>query len=339
MGRSEVTTATQYKASVVFFRIFNIPIKLAFRDLRGGISSFRIFITCLILGVAAISGVGSISKAMNAGITKDSQRLVGGDFSIQLTHRPISSKANEYIKKIGRVSSIHNMRAMAKTDKSDRRTLIELKAIDNAYPLYGQIKLSPDISLRQALIIEDGQMGAVIDPALSQRLNLGIGDRIKIGNNFFIIRAEIIDEPDRVVRFTTFGPRVMIHSSTLEKTCLLVKGSLAKFNYRVKLGKGEELNEVINGLNRAFPSAGWRIRTLKNAVPGFDRFNKQVTQFLTLIGLTALLVGGLGIANAVRNFLEKRTATIAILKSLGAPGRLIFQVYLIQTMSKNQRLV
>ena len=269
MGRSEVITIAQYKAQVLFFRTFNLPIKLAFRDLRGGISSFRIFITCLILGVAAISGVGSISKAMNAGITKDSQRLLGGDFSIQLTHRPISSKANEYIKKIGLVSSIHNMRAMAKTDKSDRRTLIELKAIDNAYPLYGQIKLSPDISLRQALIIEDGQMGAVIDPALRQRLNLGLGDTIRIGNNTFTIRAEIIDEPDRVVRFTSFGPRVMIHSSALEKTGLLVKGSLAKFNYRVKLGKGEELNEVINGLNRAFPSAGWRVRTVKNAVPGF----------------------------------------------------------------------
>ena len=218
------------------------------------------------------------------------------------------------------------MRAMATTDKSDRRTLIELKAIDNAYPLYGEIKLSPDISLQQALSIKDGQMGTVIDPTLRQRLNLSLGDTIKIGNNSFTIRAEIIDEPDRVVRFTSFGPRVMIHSSTLEKTGLLVKGSLAKFNYRVKLGKDEELNEVINGLNRSFPSAGWRIRTVKNAVPGFDRFNKQVTQFLTLIGLTALLVGGLGISNAVRNFLEKRTATIAILKSLGASSHLIFQV-------------
>ena len=333
MDRSKVISIAQTEVAVLFFRAFNLPVKLAFRDLRGGIASFRIFITCLILGVAAISGVGSVSKAMNAGITKDSQRLLGGDFSIQLTHRPISPEANEYIQTVGRVSAINNMRAMAKTDKSERRTLIELKAVDDVYPLFGQIKLFPDISLRQALRTEDGQMGAVIDPALSQRLNLGIGDRIKIGNNFFIIRAEIIDEPDRVVRFTTFGPRVMIHSSTLEKTGLLVKGSLAKFNYRVKLKKSEELSEIINDLDRSFPSAGWRIRTVKNAVPGFDRFNKQVTQFLTLIGLTALLVGGLGIANAVRNFLEKRTATIAILKSLGAPSRLIFQVYLIQTMS------
>ena len=103
------------------------------------------------------------------------------------------------------------MRAMAKTDKSDRRTLVELKAIDNAYPLYGQVRLSPDISLRKALIIEDGQMGAVIDPALRQRLNLGLGDTIKIGNNTFTIRAEIIDEPDRVVRFTSFGPLSLIH--------------------------------------------------------------------------------------------------------------------------------
>ncbi|MFL2934339.1 MAG: ABC transporter permease [Thalassobaculaceae bacterium] len=333
MDRSKVISIAQTEVAVLFFRMFNLPVKLAFRDLRGGIASFRIFITCLILGVAAISGVGSVSKAMNAGITKDSQRLLGGDFSIQLTHRPISPEANEYIQTVGRVSAINNMRAMVKTDKSERRTLIELKAVDDVYPLFGQIKLFPDISLRQALRTEDGQMGAVIDPALSQRLNLGIGDKIKIGNNFFIIRAEIIDEPDRVVRFTTFGPRVMIHSSTLEKTGLLVKGSLAKFNYRVKLKKSEELSEIINDLDRSFPSAGWRIRTVKNAVPGFDRFNKQVTQFLTLIGLTALLVGGLGIANAVRNFLEKRTATIAILKSLGAPGRLIFQVYLIQTMS------
>ena len=323
---------TPCEVLVLYFQQLSLAFKLGLRDLRHGIQSFRIFIVCLVLGVAAISGVGSISKAMNTGIINDSQRLLGGDFSIQLTHRPITREAYDYIKKIGQISTINNMRAMAKTVRDGRRTLIELKAVDDPYPLFGSIKLSPDMSIRDALSNQNDEIGAIIAPALSQRLKLNLGDKIKIGDATFTIRAEIVDEPDRVVRFTTFGPRTMIHSKNLDKTGLLIKGSLATFNYRVKLKKNYDVDSTVNKLNQAFPKAGWRIRTTKNAVPGFDRFNKQVTQFLTLIGLTALLVGGLGIANAVRNFLEQRTLTIATLKSLGASGRLIFHIYLIQTM-------
>ena len=324
---------TQNKAIGLIFHQLKLAVKLALRDIRGSIHNYRIFIACLVLGVAAISGVGSISKAMNAGITNDSRNLLGGDLSIQLSHRPISDGALSFLTKNGRVSKINNMRAMARTPNGVRRTLIELKAVDDFYPLFGAVKLSPNIPLAAALDTVDGRMGTVIDPALSQRLNLKLGDQLKIGEAIFTIRAEIINEPDKVVRFTTFGPRTMIHSQNLFKTGLLRKGSLAKFNYRLDLKEGKEIKGFIETLNNSFPSEGWRIRTIKNAVPGFDRFNKQVTQFLTLIGLTALLVGGLGIANTVRNFLDQRTLTISTLKCLGASNRLVFKIYLIQTMA------
>ena len=307
--------------------------RLARRELRGSLGSFRIFLACLALGVAAIAGVGSVSDAMHAGIAGDARMLLGGDVSIRLSHRVMPDAARAALAQAGRVSEMISMRAMARPDRGGRRTLVELKAVDNAYPLFGEMTLEPAMPLADALAERDGVMGVVIDPALARRFALSIGDRLRIGDVSFEVRAEIGREPDRTIRFATFGPRAMITADALERTGLVTVGSLAHYHYRIDLPEGTDGAAWIDSLNAAFPKTGWLVRGIENAAPGFDRFISRVTQFLTLVGLTALLVGGVGIANAVRGFLDQRTGTIAILKCLGASGGLIFATYLLQVMA------
>jgi putative ABC transport system permease protein len=310
----------------------SLALNLARRELRGSLRDFRVFLACLALGVAAIAGVGSVSDAMHTGISRDARQLLGGDVSIRMTHRTMPNDARAVLEDAGRVSQAVTMRAMARPSLGERRTLVELKAVDDLYPLIGAVALKPSIKLVDALAERDGTMGAIIDPSLGRRLGLSIGDRMRIGQHDFEVRAEIVKEPDRTIRFATFGPRVLVSSAALERTGLVTEGSLVNYHYRVAFPPGSDVGAWTESFNDAFPKAGWRIRGLDNAAPGFDRFIGRVTQFLTLVGLTALLVGGVGIANAVRGFLDQRTGTIATLKCLGAPGGLIFSIYLLQVM-------
>ena len=307
---------------------FILALRLARRELRGNLRAFRVFLACLALGVAAITGVGSVSDAMHAGIKRDARALLGGDVAVRLVHREITAEARAALDRSGRVSKVVTMRAMARPNTGGRRTLVEMKAVDRAYPLFGAIKLTPSIEIDDALLPINDVHGIVIDPALRERLEVNLGDRLAIGDAEFEIRAVIDKEPDRTIRFATFGPRVLISTKALANTGLVSKGSLVSFHYRVDLNEGTDVRGWMGDLKSQFPRAGWQLRSTESAAPGFDRFIVRVTQFLTLVGLTALLVGGIGIANAVRSFLDQRTGTIATLKCLGAPGRLIFATYL-----------
>jgi putative ABC transport system permease protein len=309
-----------------------LALALARRELRGSLKDFRVFLACLALGVAAIAGVGSVSDAMHTGISRDARQLLGGDLSIRMTHRTMPSEARAMLDAAGRVSEAVTMRAMARPSLGDRRTLVELKAVDGTYPLVGSVSLDPAMPLADALAERDGTHGTIIDPSLARRLGVSIGDKLRIGEHDFEIRAEIVKEPDRTIRFATFGPRVMITAGGLAETGLVTEGSLVNYHYRIAFPPGTDAGAWSQKFDEAFPTGGWRIRGIDNAAPGFDRFIGRVTQFLTLVGLTALLVGGVGIANAVRGFLDRRTGTIATLKCLGAPGDLIFAVYLAQVM-------
>ena len=313
-------------------QFLDLAVRLALREMRGSLRDFYVFLACLALGVASIAGVGSVSEAMRAGIARDARLLLGGDIEVRLIHRKIPPPALAMLESSGRVSAITAMRAMARPGGGDRRTLVELKAVDAAYPLFGSVVLRPAMRLATALEMRGGMPGIVVDPSLMQRFRIDVGDVLVVGDRQFEIRAEILKEPDRTVRFATFGPRAMIAEAALPGTGLVTTGSMVTYHYRLDLPDTVHAATWREDAREQFPKAGWRIRDTGDAAPGFDRFIKRVTQFLTLVGLTALLVGGVGIANAVRSFLDRRSGTIAILKCLGAPGALVFAIYLTQVM-------
>lgn len=314
-------------------RNFFIALTIARRELRGAVSSFRVFLACLALGVAAMAGVGSVSSAMMAGVERDAREILGGDIEIRYTHREAGPDQVEWFRQSGTVAETVEMRAMARKTDADRRTLVELKAVSDAYPLFGTLDLQEGGDIQTELAQRDGTYGAVVDEALATRLELVPGDRLKVGEAVFEVRDVIAKEPDRAVSFASFGPRVMIPAAALPETGLVQRGSLIRFHYLIGLNQGVTGADWIEQTNKKFPDAGWRIRGVDRAAPGFDRFINRVTQFLTLVGLTALLVGGVGIANAVRAFLDRRMATIATLKCLGATTGTVFTAYFIQILA------
>jgi putative ABC transport system permease protein len=307
--------------------------RLARRELRGGVKGLGVFLGCLVLGVTAIAAIGSVAASVTAAIRADARDLLGGDVEARLAYRAADTKEKEFLAKSGSVSEAATMRAMARTDNGVRRTLIELKAVDAAYPLYGSLDLSPAQTITTALRSNDGAYGAAVDPAILSRLGLAIGDRVKIGEALLQIRATIIREPDAVTGGLIFGPRVLIAAQALGETGLIQPGALVTYHYRVRLPSGANPAAWANSARTAFPEAGWQIRSFGETSPGLQRLIDRVGLFLSLVGLTALLVGGVGIGNAIGNFIAGKTATIATLKCLGASNRLVFATYLLEVLA------
>jgi len=312
---------------------WGLAARLARRELRGGLSGFWIFLGCLVLGVAAIATVNSLASGVQSSLREDGQAILGGDLSLRLVFLPADEDQQATMASLGDVSEIIETRAMARTVDGDDSSLVELKAVDNAYPLYGTMALTPSMPLDDALAQQDGVWGAVIDDTILTRLNLGVGDRLRLGEIEIDIRATIDDEPDRASAGAfVLGPRLMVARAAVEDAGLLQPGSLAYWNYRLRLPPDADVSAAIAELRTTHPEAGWSITDFGDAAPQLQTMIDRLALFLTLVGLTALLVGGVGVGNAVRAFVETRIATIATLKCLGAEGRLIFDIYLIQVL-------
>lgn len=310
-----------------------MALRIARRELRTGIAGFRLFVACLALGVAAIAAVGSFAAAVVAGLDADARRLLGGDVEVRIIHRQMNPAARDELAALGAVSEVAEMRAMAvahRGEAGDRRTLVELKAVDGAYPLVGAVETDPAGGADALLRPADGVRGVLLDKALLGRLGVAAGDKVRIGEAEFTVRGAIVREPDQGTSAIAFGPPALIRMADLAATGLIQPGSLVAWHYRLLLAPGRDAGTVAAGLEARHPDAGWRVRTVDNAAPGLVSFIDRLRLYLTLVGLTALLVGGVGVANAVQAFLERKQATIATLKCLGASGRTVIAAYFLQ---------
>ncbi|MEW6490468.1 MAG: FtsX-like permease family protein, partial [Thermodesulfobacteriota bacterium] len=322
---------------------FALALRLARRELRGGLRGFGVFLACLFLGVFAVSAVGSVSRAARAGLVADARALLGGDAELTLAQRELDPEPLAFLRSRGEVSSTAELRAMAAALDGDSpaRVLVELKGVDRAYPLYGRTVLEPDLDLAAALGEEDGVFGAAADELVFQRLNASPGDRVRVGSREFVLRAVLRAEPDRAFRGFTLGPRLLVARESLAGTGLLEPGSLVTHAYRVRLAAparagadpgAPEAASVLAELETRFPDRGWRTRTFDRAAPRIRYFLDRMTASLTLVGLSALLVGGLGVAGAVRGYLGEKRLHLAAMKCLGAPGSLLLTAYLLQIL-------
>jgi putative ABC transport system permease protein len=310
--------------------------RLARRELRSGLSGFRVFFACLVLGVAAIAGVGSLTQALLQGMSGQGRVLLGGDAAIDLVHRPATAQEHAFFVSHGRTAETISMRAMAYALKNGReaeRQLIELKAVDDAYPLYGSVGLIPAQGMNTALACSAWSCGVAVEQTLLYRLHAKRGDLVRIGDATFRIGAILGNEPDRISGGFSLGPHVIMSDTGLQRTGLVVLGSLIEYSYRIALPPSASIAQFKRDATQAFPDAGWQIRDRDNAAPGTRRFIEQVNMFLTLVGLTALAVGGVGAGQAVRAFLDRKQEEIATFKSLGADGNLIFLTFFLQVMA------
>jgi putative ABC transport system permease protein len=310
-----------------------LAVRFAMRELRGGIRGFRILIACLALGVAAIAAVGNVRMAIETGLDRNAAVLLGGDAEVEFSYRYASPEERAWMENASEeISEIVDFRSMLGTGGPDGagRTLVQVKAVDGAYPLYGSVTLEGGGPLADALAPQGAAPGLVADTTLIDQLGLEIGDRVTLGGTAFRLSGRLLQEPDSVTQGISLGPRVIVRRADLEGSGLLSEGSLFESSYRLRLDPGADLEAIGAEAQERFRDKGLQWRDRRGGVPGASRFVDRLADFLVLLGLAGLAVGGVGVAAAVKSHLDAKTETIAIFKTLGAGARTIYAVYFIQ---------
>jgi len=302
--------------------------------MRAGLRGFLIFFSCIVLGVLAIAGVNGASRLISEEFNLQGRAILGGDLRITMTQSVPTVEEMDFFTQHGQVASSVWMRSMARSKEGDRQQLVEIKAIDQAYPLYGTFETEPRADFDSLFAPRDGVAGVVLSPALLQRLEAEIGDSIEIGTQNFEIRALVMNEPDLLSEGLQLGLRVFMAEAAIATTGLLQQGSLYARIYKISMpdASDADIDAFNTQLKQQFPSRIWNVRTRINAAPTLEVNINRFLQFLTLVGLTALVVGGTGIAQAVTVYLDKKREVMAIFKTLGASGSFVIRIYLIQIL-------
>lgn len=279
--------------------------RLALRDLRGGLGGLGLLWVCLALAVAGLAAVLSLVAAMDKAIDANSRALLGGDLLLTTAQRPATDEELAAMRDLGPLSISLETRAMVRGGSG--ATLVELESIDPAYPLAGTLDLEG---------ARPSGSTVAIDRDLADRLDLGVGDAMRIGYADFTVSGIIDDRPGG--GGFAFAPGVLVDDEGLARTRLIQPGSLVSYRYRLLLGNGVDPEAAGEAFQSRFADAGWRAVGRENAAGGTQRFVARTGDMLLLIALAALGIGALGIGSASRAFASTRRATVARLKLVGA---------------------
>ena len=296
---------------------------IARRDLSARFKGLRLLLVCLFLGVGTLAAIGTLTGAIQSELASRGRTILGGDVEVAVWQRAASPAENAAFAKAGKVSGGTRLQAMARA--GDLAAPVELKAIDQAWPLVGQFTL------------QDGRSAGAPPPdtawiaeGAAQRLGVKPGDSITIGSLPFKVGGIIASEPDRLGEGFTLGPVVIVAADVPQRAGLTAPGAMYRAKYRIAMGPGSDAQGLADRLKKQFPSSGFELRTRDNASPGAERFVSRMGDFLVLVGLAALAIAGIGIGGGVSSYLEARRGSVATLKVLGATSGDIARIYLLQ---------
>lgn len=318
---------------------------MAWRETRSAWRHFVYFLVCIAIGVGALTGVSLFGAEVEKTVNKEARGLLGGDLEIRLS-RPISPQGQAILESLSprRISLTHVRELIAMVARTDSSTsgqptqIVELKAVGPEYPLYGTVRLEPQGNLAELLGQQSGRcqdratFGVVVQESLLIKMGLRIGDCLKIGQGFFGIVAMVRTEPDRMANAFSLGPRVLMSREGLHAAELVKVGSRIRERYLVKIPSDLSADPLLYELRERLESDAARVSGYKDAQPQLKQFLDQLTRYLGLIGLTALFIGGLGVATSVHAFVREKLTTIAILKTIGADSPTIIRTYALQAM-------
>ncbi|MCP4901371.1 MAG: FtsX-like permease family protein [bacterium] len=315
-------------------------IGLSLHETRGSAGRLVFFAACLSVGVAAVVAVAGLSSSLDSTIQSQARQLLAADLAVE-SRRPIPDEALAAIDAIPGSSRaevrelptvVSAPRSTEKEGEPGKSLLCELKAVTPGYPFYGELHTNPPLATDELLDASH----VLVDPELLTRLDLAVGEPLRIGNASYTIAGTVNSEPDRLEVSFTLGPRILMAMEGLERSGLMGMGSRIGHRVLVHVGENataESVNLAAEGIRDALPHPEYvRVETYIEAQPALRRGLERVGNFLGLVALLSLLIGGIGVAQAVRTWIAGRLDAIAILRALGVRPREVFALYVCQTL-------
>lgn len=295
-------------------------LRFCFRELRQpGIGLWSLFAT-LVFAITVLAVCTNLTQTIRDATLQSAQQTIGGDISLRLFHRTPTPEEIAFLERFGQLSLTAEQRIMVASENEGTSILAEMKAVDSTYPLYGDLVLSSNSSIKTALAVQDGMPGTIVASNFLDALHLRLGDQVTLGGQAFIIRDVIKTEPERSFRLFSLGPRIIISSNAFQTTNLGTTQSLVYWYARLRLdpNKHAQSGQVIEAIETKFPNAGWRIVNAANGIPGVERINDFAMAFVSLIGIAIFVICATAMQNALRADLDQRLPRFAVLRSMGA---------------------
>ncbi len=308
---------------------FNWLLKMAWRDSRRNRSRLLLFVSSIILGIAALVAIQSFSENLTDDIDDQAKTLLGADlgvYSNQLVSKPMQAKLRKLGGQQARESYFASMVLFPKNNGS---RLVQVRALQGDYPFYGAIETTP---ARAAQTFRNGRQ-ALVDKTVLLQFNAKPGDSIKIGNLTFLITGILNKVPGQAGITASMAPAVYIPMQYLNQTGLLQKGSRINYRYYFQFPEATNVEKLIKPLEAQFEKEGINYETVASKKVNTGEAFGNLTRFLTLVGFVSLLLGCVGVASAVHIYIKEKIQTIAILRCLGAQGQQAFVIYLIQILA------
>jgi putative ABC transport system permease protein len=299
---------------------------MAWRDSRRNRSRLLLFLSSIILGIAALVATFSFGYNLQHDINDQARTLVGADLIIDY-NRPPEPQMQHMLDSLGNQrSQERTFASMIYFIKNQGTRLVQVRALEGSYPYYGSLETTPaDAGLR----FGSGRQ-ALVDKTLMLQYGASVGDSIKIGDLSFVISGMLKKSPGRNEISTTAAPPVYIPLRYLTQTGLMQKGSRIGYRYYYKYDSATDIQKLVSAIEPRLEQAGMDYETVESRKKNTSRAFDDFTQFLTLISFVSLLLGCIGVASAIHIYIREKMSSIAILRCLGVKSSQTFSIYLIQ---------
>jgi putative ABC transport system permease protein len=310
---------------------------MAWREIRASWRRLILFFFCIALGVAASATLRSFTRAFSESLSRDSRMLLSADVRVESTeawtdeHRAVLEAAGRNGLVTGQSRMIETQTMVrAEQGRDLRPVMVDLRGIEPSFPLRGAIRLAGGTEYSHALLAD---RGALVSPGLLERLALEVGDRIVIGTTTFTVRGTIERMPGIALNFSPI-PRVAVDFPMVEQAGLTGFGSRLRYNWLFAVAEGEE-NTIARSIGREYGSRNLRasIGTFHYIEGWLSGSLSNIEGFFSLIALSMVVLGGIGVASVTRVFVQQRVRTVAILKCLGGRTRRVVGAYLAQVLA------
>jgi len=305
---------------------FSWLILMAWRDSRRNRSRLFLFISSIILGIAALVAIYSFEYNLKKDIDSQAKSLLGADLVIE-TNKTVREEAMSMLMKLGdKRSEERAFASMIYFPKNQGTRLVNVRALSGEYPYYGDIETSPATASRTFRL----ERKALVDKTLMLQYDVKPGDSVKVGELTFEIAGVLNKAPGQTGFNSSVAPIVYIPLAYLEETGLSQKGSRITYNFYYKFGEEVDVQKLAKKLEPQLEKSELDYETIESRKENTGRSFEDLTEFLALVGFIALLLGCIGVASAIHIYIREKINTIAILRCLGASSRQAFIIYLIQ---------